>query len=362
MPRISDAQAYWDQFDAATNVLAGQLARQLWLPRTRRRSFSAMIAQFEKQRISYRNGLAALERAQRRALKGPQAKEINTADVRLLRLLRRRLQMLQRISETLAAIAKGKPHPLYAPRRKATDLKGAQADALDTAMVFLHQLINPNPQSDAAKEIGCFADIPLSSALFMAHSHAAYRVALAQKRQQPLRFLDVGCGGGMKVLLAAEIFDRAEGFDFDSNYVEAAQKAMTQMRLSRCRVFHDNALSFGDYAHYDVIYFYQPMSDFEALEAMEARIARTARPGTILIAPYQRFLSRAEVLNCGRIAGAVFITATSQAEADILRGQAEKIGPQILRPAQVVLGQGVEWMQALNLGCAANGYLVEKSI
>lgn len=363
MTRIREAQAYWDQFDMAASLLAAQLVTQLRLPRAQRRGFSGLIAKFEEQRIAFRNGLVAMEHPQRRALKGSQAKEAaKAADVRLLRVLRRRLQMMQRISETMTTIAKGKSCPLYTPQRKMADMESVQADTLDSAMAFLHRLINPNPQSDAAKDIGCFADIPLSSALFMAHSHAAFRVALAQKRPEPLRFLDVGCGGGMKVLLAAEIFEQADGFDFDPNYVAAAQRAMVQMNAKRCRVFEENALSFEYYAQYDVIYFYQPMSNFEALEALEDRIVQTARPGTILIAPYQRFLSRAEGLQCGRIDRAIFVTATSQADADVLRAQSQKIGPQILRPEQVVRGQGVEWMRALNLGCAANGYLVNRSV
>ncbi|RUS59719.1 class I SAM-dependent methyltransferase [Pseudorhodobacter sp. E13] len=362
MRDVSDPQTLWDKFDAAMNPIAVQLERQMRMQRAQRRGFSGMIGKFEKQRIQFRNELMVMERDLRRSLKGPLAKHVDSADVRLLRLLRRRLHMMQRITDTMQLISKGKARPLYPPLRKVNDVERVQAFAMDTAMAFLHRLINPNPQSDAAKEIGCYSDIPLSSSAFIAHAHAAFRVALAQKRPEPLRFVDVGCGGGMKVLLAAEIFEQADGFDFDARYVDTAQKAMQQMNVPRCKIFEANALTFEGYDQYDVIYFYQPMSDTDQLEALEKRIAETARPGTILIAPYLRFVQSAQALNCGRIEEAVYVTGTPQKEADFLRAQAEKIGPQILRPAQIIRTHGVDWLRGLVLACAVNGHLVEKTI
>jgi SAM-dependent methyltransferase len=357
-----DPQVFWDAFDVETSALAAQLVRQLRIPQARRRGFSGLIGKFDKQWITLHNALLVMERAQRRALKGPERESVESANIRLLRMMRRRLHMMKRISEAMTLVSKGKPRPLYPPLRKKNDVEQTQAFALDTAMAFLHRLINPNGQSEEAKDLGCFSDIPLSSAAFIAHAHAALRVAMAQKRPEPLRFVDVGCGGGMKVLLAAEMFEQAEGYDFDPNYVAAAKKAVVQMNLQRCRIFEANALSFEEYENYDVIYFYQPMSDSNGLEVLEERIARQARPGTILIAPYLRFVQRAETLNCGRVEGAIFVTGTSQKEADALRVRAERIGPQMLRPGQVVRGLGVDWMRGLVLACAVNGYVPDRSI
>lgn len=362
MRTVSEPQALWDKFEAAISPIAVQLERQMRMQRAQRRGFPGMIGKFDKQSIQFRNELMLMERKLRRTLKGPLAKHVESADVRLLRLLRRRLHLMQRISASMRLISKGRARPLYPPLRKVNDVERVQAFALDTAMAFLHRLINPNPQSEEAKEMGCYSDIPLSSAAFIAHAHAAFRVALAQKRPEPLRFVDVGCGGGMKVLLAAEIFEQSDGFDFDAQYVATAQKAMQQMNIQRCNIFEENGLTFDRYDHYDVIYFYQPMSDFDQLEALEKRIVRTARPGTILIAPYLKFVQAAQKFGCGRIDEAVYVTGISQKDADFLRSQAEKIGPQILRPAQIIRSHGVDWMRGLVLACAVNGHLVDKTV
>ncbi|MGB3278032.1 MAG: class I SAM-dependent methyltransferase, partial [Pseudorhodobacter sp.] len=272
-----------------------------------------------------------------------------------------------RVSRTIDLIRKGKPQPLYPqtllpplyPQSVTpVDALQVQALALDSAMALLHRVLNPSPQSPQSIEMGCYTDIPLGGTNFMAHAHAAYRVALAQKRDPKLRFIDVGCGGGMMVLLATEFFDRAEGYDYDPAYVAAAKRLMDQCGAESCRVFEDNALSFESYDAYDIIYFYQPMQDTDGLETLEARIAQTARPGTILIAPYLRFLRRAEALNCGRIAGAVYVTGTSQPKADLLRSEAERMGPQVAKPPQNPQPHAVEWLGRLAQACAANGYSV----
>ena len=352
-------QAYWDIFDKETSAIATQLERQLRKQRHQRRGFGGMIAKFDRLIAVLRNDVRAMEMRNNRLLKEKKAGKGKASDGPFLRLLRRRLNVMRQVAEAMKHIQQGKARPLYAPRPSKFDITGVQVDALDTTMFWLHRVMSPNPQSEEAKEMGGFSDIPLSSQLFMAHAHAAFRVALAQKRPEPLRFVDVGCGGGMKVLLAAEFFDQSDGFDFDPVYVEAAQSALSNIDLPRCNTFSGDALKFDDYAKYDVIYFYQPMSDRVLIAEMEARIANTARPGTILIAPYFDFMLRAPGLNCGCVAQSVFVTATSQAEADKLRAAAERIGPQVLRPGQVLGCQGVNWLRSLVRACAVNGYVVE---
>jgi len=95
----------------------------------------------------------------------------------------------------------------------------------------------------------------------MSHAHVAYRAALAQKRGSSLQFLDVGCGGGIKVLLAAGLFDQAVGFDYDEAYVQATQTSFAQMGAKRCYAFWGNGLEYENYADFDVIYLFKPMSD-----------------------------------------------------------------------------------------------------
>jgi SAM-dependent methyltransferase len=359
LPRTSfDPQGFWDQFNTECSALANLLERQFQRPRRHRRGVNGLLLQFDRHCSRLRNTLRQMERSQSQRLKDPAAQEVKSADVRFLRLLHRRLTLMQRIYDAMALIQTGKARALYAPPPPVLDLERVRQEAMDRTMLCLHRVVNPNTQSDLAKDAGCYADIPLSCQEFLAHCHAAFRVALAQKRPRPLRFLDVGCGGGIKVLLAAEIFDNSHGFDLDPAYVEAAEAMLSQLDAPHCEVSQGDALRFEDYGAYDVIYFYQPMSDDTQLEVLEARIVEHARPGTILIAPYLRWFQRAEALNCGRVEGAIYLAKTAQGDADRLRGFAEQIGPQITARASVIRCHGVDWLRRLAQACAANGYVV----
>jgi SAM-dependent methyltransferase len=358
MQVVPSPETFWLGFDKETEVTALQLEQQLGKRRLQRRGFGRMIKEFDQQGVQLRNTILLMERSKRQRMKAKQGGKRLAQESRILRLLRRRLHAMQRISGTLQLIHKGKARPLSAQPHAPLNMQRVQTLALDATMALLHRVTNPNQQSAQSKELGCFADIPLSSARFVALAHAAYRVALAQKHPEPLRFVDVGCGGGMKVLLASEFFDRAEGFDYDPAYVAAAQQVLGPTVGGGCKVFQGNALTFETYADYDIIYFYQPMQDTDALEAMERRISQNARPGTILIAPYLRFVRRAEALNCSRIAEAVYVAGVPQSEADRLRKEAERMGPQVARQSGRFRPLGVEWMQKLAIACAANGYTV----
>lgn len=184
----------------------------------------------------------------------------------------------------------------------------------------------------SAREQACFPDIGLPNSDFHAHMHAAYRLSLAQKRQAPVRFLDVGCGGGLKVYSALRYFDKGYGFDLDEAYVDAGRRLFDMDDTVEGHVFADDALTFEGYGDFDVIYFYRPISDDALLHDLERRIAETARPETILIAPYITFPQRHEELGCGRVAGAVYLANTSQKKADAWRRKAERIGVHVHKP------------------------------
>jgi predicted O-methyltransferase YrrM len=167
----------------------------------------------------------------------------------------------------------------------------------------------------------------------------------------------VGCGGGIKVLLAAEYFPRADGLEYDAGYAATARQVLDRAGRLPSRVIHADALSFDGYGEYDVIYFYQPMKSPDGLRALEQRIATQARPGTILIAPYGLFSDRAEALACGRVDGAVYLAATPAAKAEALRKRAERIGIEIPRPDDwTYLNSG--YLRTLIEACHAVGYEV----
>ncbi|TDL85489.1 hypothetical protein [Meridianimarinicoccus aquatilis] len=214
----------------------------------------------------------------------------------------------------------GRPEPLV-----------TQAHVSDALFTSLHKLLNPLQQSEESQQLGCFEDIGLANSVFLEHAHVAYRVFLAQRHRHPARFLDVGCGVGLKVVSALEFFPSADGLEYDAGYARTSKALFKAMGLAQCGSIHGDAVSFDKYADYDVIYFYRPMRNEEGLKKMENQIVEHARPGTILIAPYLSFAARHQSLNCGQIGGSVFIAGLSQKETDELARAAEFIGPHVKR-------------------------------
>ena len=222
--------------------------------------------------------------------------------------------------------------PLY--DKKLAGTTSVQLDLSDALFATLHSVFNPNEQSEESKAHGCYADIALPNSQFHKHMHAAYRIALAQNGEVPERFLDVGCGCGLKVLSAVRFSREAHGLDYQQSYVDVAQNLIGALRCEQADVFQADALTFEGYDDYDVIYFYRPMADDEKMIALERRIVETAKPGTVLIAPYLGFAARHVELGCGCVSDRVFLTQTSPKQADQVRKDAEKIGPDVVSPSE----------------------------
>lgn len=356
MPVMADHRREAEARLTALADTAARIQTQLDRNRRSRRGVAALLVQFERQRMDLRQMMSRHERQTRRDPGAPAPARQEAEDRRFFKRLRKSLRLMIHVQEALQQVHRGAQRPLYPPLPSRRDVLRSRHDVMDATLMALHHMINPAPQSDAAEALGCFPDIPLGSADFTAHAHAAYRVALAQHRRAP-RFLDVGCGGGMKMLLASAFFDRAEGLDFDPAYVRAAQTAFSRMQVTRCRAFEANALTFEGYADYEVIYFFQPMSDNDGLCALEDRILAKARPGTILIAPYQKFLRRWPGLDCSQIEDAVYVTGIDAAAAAALHREARRIGPEVLSPDRGLSSHCPDWLAALWLCAARNGYL-----
>ncbi|MFP7675218.1 methyltransferase domain-containing protein [Marivita sp. S0852] len=226
---------------------------------------------------------------------------------------------------------KPKRQKLYTPDDKLPKIAQSQILASDDIFDRLHAVLNPAPQSDAAKAHACFADVALPNSDFHRHLHAAYRLVLSQRRSGPIRFLDVGCGGGLKVFSALRYFDEAHGFDYDPAFVAFGERLLEKEGASQATVFEQDALTFDRYDAFDVIYFYRPISDDDLLFEMEKRINALARPGTVLIAPYRVFGSRHDMIGCGRVDGGLYLSQTSQRQADAWRRKAELTGTYIAR-------------------------------
>lgn len=268
---------------------------------------------------------------------------------RLLRLRAQALAWTTRIGPVAACLlrqADAEAIPLYPPPLPKGDLYLSAIELLAGAVLALDKRLNPASQDPAMAARGSYADIRLSPAAFVAHLHAAYRVLRAGRRVKPVRFLDVGCGGGVKVLMARAFFERCEGIELDPGYAEAARRLLAGLAPA-ARVHETDALTFEGYGDYEVVYFYKPIREPEPLRDLERRIAAQARPGTVLIAPYPDFRARAAALDCGHVEGSLFLAGTSEDAARALREAALHVGPDCIRPGGQELW-GAPWKVLLD--------------
>lgn len=238
--------------------------------------------------------------------------------------LRRTVTHWPGVQTMLAKQAPPERRPLY-PAPEVDPVRRAERATTDDLMSVLHVMFKGAAQSEVAEAHGCHDDIPMAHGDFVEHLHAAHRVVLALGHARPVRFLDVGCGGGMKVLSAARIFDAADGLEYDPAHAAAARWLMERASFLGCRIFEGDALSFDGYADYEVIYAYRPLQDAEKAAQMERRIAAAAPKGTVLLLP----LAVDPPETCARIEGPLHVNGLSPEEAAELKASAELMGPAI---------------------------------
>lgn len=327
-----DWQTRRDRFCAETQAVAATLSAILRQPPDEREE--PQIERCFTRLARLRADLAALLREQQALAAAPGYRRLRLSERRELEDQapfgadpRRVLDVWNRVVRSARLAAGYSPAPLYPRNESETDPEVQRWNALDRAMTALHEFVNPrDAQDQAARDDGYFTDIPLPSSVFLADCHAAYRTCLAQDRTAPVRFLDVGCGGGVKVLMASQFFARAHGLEVDPGFYAAADGLLARVGRGRCDAIKGNALSFGGYRDYDVIYFYQPIRDPDLLMQLEQRITGEAWAGTVLVAPYAGFADRGPELGCGHVSGHVWVTHSSQEEADALAERAREMG------------------------------------
>ena len=347
------AQAEACEFRAAR--LASEIVAQLVSPTTERTPVNDALAELAHLRVEVEMLVLRLRsEIGLRGDKGLRRAGLQQTTERYCKVMRNRLRIWARVVVAAEQCLAGNEWPLLPPPRPRYDLGAAEEAVMSRVFTRAHYAINPVEQAAEAEALGCFADIPLNVGRFLANAHLARRLLMARKHRGPARFLDVGCGGGVKVVLASELYDEAMGLEYDAGYVEAARRDVAQMKALRCGVLHADGLTFEGYGAFDVIYFYQPMQNVDQLHRLEERIATTARPGTVLIAPYNNFIQRAPVLGSAAIRESVYVVGLPDTEVDALTDEIARMGPDIVDPdAAIPMDAG--WLRPLWQACQANG-------
>ncbi|MBL4927044.1 methyltransferase domain-containing protein [Fuscibacter oryzae] len=209
--------------------------------------------------------------------------------------------------------------------------------------LFEHLHLALSPTAPALIEDGRHGDIPLPMGRFLHLIRAAGRLLRAMDRPEPWSFLDVGCGLGLKLLAAQEMFDYLEGIEITPATARRAKTLLATARrnraaaeatptpwltgnlpLARTHIHFGNALDFPDYGNFDVIYAYRPIANTAQRHLLEHRIVAQARPGALLILPYPD----AEATGCYTLAPGLYWKQAPGLTTASLLARAAHIGPQ----------------------------------
>lgn len=114
--------------------------------------------------------------------------------------------------------------------------------------------------------------------------HPSTRRAVTNPTGTKVKFIDVGCGIGSKVLLAQEALGwscQAWGLEKSPGYIETAKKLLG----GGDRLIQADALHYDGYGQFDLVYFYKPIADDERQQELEERIISQVRSRTVIVSP-----------------------------------------------------------------------------
>lgn len=271
--------------------------------------------------------------------------------------VRYRATLWIRLANSIEKIQTGSPVDLVNNLRTTSLIEMQHNFIMGEMYSSFHSLANPRSQDTKSIQQGMFADIALSAKEFVEYAHGAYRLCLAQRRALPVRFLDVGCGGGTKVIMASSFFGQTDGLEYDEGYFQSAQATFAQIGPANSQIIHGDALKFENYIDYNVIYFYRPIADPVHRLEMEDRITQNAKKGTILIAPFNDFGEGRLGLNCAHIAGPLYVVGYTDEEAAELLAAAELTGVGVPARGYVIDNQ-TAYMKPIVALCIARGYVL----
>lgn len=143
-----------------------------------------------------------------------------------------------------------------------------------------------------AQKKGSYHYIPLRLDRFVEQVADAIKILAIiagneRDRAEHIKFIDVGCGIGTKMLVAHDAFGLVPcGIEYNQRYVHRANQLLNTInRHGNKRMFviiRGDAIK-HDYAWYDLIYFYCPLSNEKLQIKLEERIIATAKPGALIL-------------------------------------------------------------------------------
>lgn len=155
-------------------------------------------------------------------------------------------------------------------------------------------------QVEEKRRNGCYPFIPLSMETFIDQVKTV-DLALEVDGVQKRNFIDVGCGIGTKLFAAHAILNETyrsnkkphiKGIDIDPNYIKKVEHILANqidLFYSRRTIVEGIELEVADartynFAPHNIVYFYCPMLTPALEQVLEARIMKTVRLGSYVLA------------------------------------------------------------------------------
>lgn len=153
---------------------------------------------------------------------------------------------------------------------------------LNEIIQHIEELVTPRIDRERTYEQGMYPCIPFSNQSFLNRLQDAMDILQAvgtrdDKGGRP-KFIDVGCGIGMKVKMAALAGLEAHGIEYHKEYVRLAHRLVNQSCITR-----GDAREYKRYGEFDIIYFYCPMANHDLQIQLEKTIYEQAKEGAVLI-------------------------------------------------------------------------------
>lgn len=156
-------------------------------------------------------------------------------------------------------------------------------------------LATKEQKADKSTNVVPYPHIPFPNRLFCKNLEIAINYLSDKVPVRKIRFIDVGCGLGTKLSLAALMgINDVTGIDINKKYLKIARKLLKEVSVSnmhnwkstkkfqplKFKAILADATTFN-YNKFDIIYWYDPI--FAGTGKIEDRIVATAKPGTVLI-------------------------------------------------------------------------------
>ncbi len=226
------------------------------------------------------------------------------------------------VERGLATVLKAESWPLL-DHPEADWRSRRKIELLSRGFAELEKGVAGRVQAEEMKDYG-YPFIPVDPGLFVALLQAAWRILTVEGRTEGARYLEVGCGAGTKLPLAAAFFTEVEGLELDPIYLAKARAHWPAHAIHGA-----DALVFDGYGAYAVIYAYVPIRDVEIQGRFERHLMASAAPGTVILAPMEK---RTHLQSLPKLAPGVFVAGRDESAVHALRLEAERVGPVVPPP------------------------------